>query len=49
MFTSIATVIMYSLMVLFPVLVPAGISIFGAIAEWWPSRSLSAGPQPQAE
>jgi hypothetical protein len=43
MFSSIATVIMYSLLVLFPVLVPAAITLFGAIAEWLPSRSLMAG------
>lgn len=33
MFSSIATVIVYSLLVLFPVLVPAAITLFGAIAE----------------
>lgn len=39
MFSSIATVIFYLLMVLFPVHVPAGIAIFGAIAERLPGRS----------
>lgn len=49
MFNSIATVILYLLMVLFPVLVPAAITLFGAIAERLPSRSPVAGPHLEAE